>query len=65
MTNNEHPSNDISTQLDISFAKPLQMATFAREDNVKNLKDDNIGTEMNKQVPFEDLNPLKARLNYD
>jgi hypothetical protein len=65
MINDEHPSSDISSQLDISLVELLQTATSTREDNVEDLNDDDIGTEMNKQVPFEDLSSLKARLNYD
>jgi hypothetical protein len=41
------------------------MTIVAREDNVEDVNDDNIGTKMNKQVPLEDLNPPKAILNYD
>jgi len=61
MTDNEHPSNDISTRLDISFAKLLQMPTVVREDDVKDLND----TNMNQKIPFKDLSPFKVRLNYD
>ncbi len=61
MTDNEHPSNDISTRLDVSFVKLLQMPTVAREDDVKDLND----TNMNKKIPFKDLRPLKVRLNYN
>lgn len=65
MKNNEHPSNDISTQLEISFAEPSQMTIVARENNVEDLNDDDIGIEMNEQLPFKNLSPLKMRLNYD
>ncbi len=41
------------------------MATSVNEDDVEDLNDDDIGTKMNKQVPFEDLGPLKVRLNYN
>jgi hypothetical protein len=41
------------------------MATTGREDVVEDVNDDDIGMKMNKQVPLEDLNPTKARLNYD
>ncbi len=61
MINNEHPSNDISTRLDISSMKLLQMPTVAMEDDVKDLND----TNMNKKIPFKDLSPLTVRLNYD
>ncbi len=54
MINDEHPSSDISSRLDIFSMKLLQMATITREDNVEDLNDDDIGIEMNKQVPFED-----------
>ncbi len=37
-----------------SFPKLLQMATAIREDDVEDFNDDDIGIEMNKQVPFED-----------
>jgi hypothetical protein len=36
-----------------------------KEDDVEDVNDEDIGTEMNKQVPLEDLSPTKARLNYD
>jgi hypothetical protein len=29
------------------------------------VEDEDIGKEMNKQVPFEDLSLVKTRLNYD
>jgi hypothetical protein len=41
------------------------MATFIKADDVEDLNDDDIGTKMNKQVTFEDLSPLKAKLNYN
>jgi hypothetical protein len=41
------------------------MAIDVWEDDVKDLNDDDIGMEMSKQVLFKDLNPLKARLNYN
>jgi hypothetical protein len=65
MIDDEQPSNDILAWLDISFTKLLQMTTATKEDNVKDFNDDNIGMEMNKQVPFEYLSPTSARLNYD
>jgi hypothetical protein len=39
------------------------MATIAKEDDVKDVNDDNISTEMNKQVYLKDLSPTKVRLN--
>jgi hypothetical protein len=65
MTNDEHPSTDISTQLDISSTKPSQMATIVSEDNVKDFNDDDIGMKMNKQVPLDNLSPPKIGFNYD
>ncbi len=44
---------------------PLQSPTIGREGDVEDVDDDDIGKEMNKQVPFEDLNPIKVRLNYN
>jgi len=41
------------------------MTTTAKEDDVEDLNDDDIGIEMDKQVSLEDLSPLKARLNYN
>jgi hypothetical protein len=40
------------------------MAIIAKEDDVEDVNDDNIGTKMNKQVPPKDLSPTKVRLNY-
>jgi hypothetical protein len=65
MIDDEHSSNDILARLDIFFVEPSQMASIAKKDDVKDLNDDDIGMEMNKQVPLEDLNAFKARLNYD
>jgi hypothetical protein len=36
--------------------------TIGREDDVN---DDNLGENMNKQVPLEDLSPIKTKLNYN
>ncbi len=36
---------------------------LTREDDAEDVDDDDIGDEMNKQVPFEDLSPIKVRLN--
>jgi hypothetical protein len=41
------------------------MTIVARENNVEDLNDDDIGIEMNEQLPFKNLSPLKMRLNYD
>jgi hypothetical protein len=65
MTNDEIPSIDISTRHDIYFTKFSQTAIVVKEDNVKDVNDDDIGMEMNRQVPLEDLSPPKARLNYN
>lgn len=53
MTGDEIPSSDILTWPDICSIEPLQMAIVAREDDVKDFNDDNIGMEMNTQVPLE------------
>ncbi len=65
LIDDEHPSCDILTWLEISFTKPSQITTIAKEDNVKDFNDDDTGMEKNKQVPFKDLSPKKTRLNYD
>lgn len=65
MTNDEQPSSDISTQPNICYVEPSQTTTVAREDDVKDVNDDNIGMEMNKQILLKDLNPTKARLKYN
>jgi hypothetical protein len=65
MINNEIPSSDISTQPNIFSGEPLQRATTSREDDVKDVNDDDIGTEMNREPPLEDLSSLKAKLNYN
>jgi hypothetical protein len=41
------------------------MAIVVREDNVEDFNDDNISMEMNKQVVFKELSPIKANLNYN
>ncbi len=64
MIDYEMPSNDISTRLDICSMKPSHIVIVAKEDNVKDVHDDNIGTKMNKQVPLEELSPPKVRLYY-
>jgi hypothetical protein len=41
------------------------MTTTIKEDKVKDVNDDDISMEMNRQVLLEELSPLRARLNYD
>jgi hypothetical protein len=41
-----------------------QTPITGREVDVEDVDADDIGEEMNKQVPFEDLSLTKARLNY-
>jgi hypothetical protein len=41
------------------------MATVGGEDDVEDVNDEDIGTEMNRQVPLKELSPPKARINYD
>jgi len=65
MINDKQLSNDISARLDISFIESSHKTIATRDKDVKDFNDDDIGTKMNKQIPFEDLNPTKARLNYD
>ncbi len=65
MIDDEQPSNDILAQFDISSTKLSQMATIAREDDVKDCNDDDIGMEMNKQVPLDNLSSAKIKLNND
>jgi hypothetical protein len=36
---------------------------FVRREN--DVNDDNLGENMNKQVPLEELSPFKAKLNYN
>ncbi len=54
--------HDLTTTLQNCHKWPLLLI---KEDDVEDVNDEDIGTEMNKQVPLEDLNPTKARLNYD
>ncbi len=65
MVDKEQHSNDISTHLDICFVEPLQTPIAGNEDDVNNVNDDNIGEEMNKQIPLENLYLAKVRLNYN
>jgi hypothetical protein len=39
------------------------MTIVAKEDDVEDVNDDDIGSKMNKKIPLEDLNPPKAVLN--
>ncbi len=65
MVDNVERSSDVLAQRDIFCAEPSQIATVGREDDVDDVDDGDIGTEMNKQVLLEDLSPTKTRLNYD
>ncbi len=65
MVDDKQCSSDVLTQPNIYFAEPLQIAITRREDNVEDVNDGDIGIEINKQVPFKDLNPPKARLNHN
>jgi hypothetical protein len=65
MIDNEIPSNNILAWHDIYYVEPLQITIATREDNVKDVNDDDISMKMNKQVPLEELCPPRARLNYD
>jgi hypothetical protein len=65
MTNDEHLSSDLLTQLEISYVEPSQTTIVTRVNDVKDLNDDDISKEMNKHIPLKDLNPFKVRLNYD
>jgi hypothetical protein len=42
-----------------------QTTTARKEDDVEDVDNDDIGEEMSKQIPLEDLNPIKVRLNYE
>jgi hypothetical protein len=63
MTNYEIPFSDISTWPNIYSMAPSQMAIVAREDDVEDVNDDDIGMKMNRQVPLEELSPSIIRLN--
>jgi hypothetical protein len=65
MIGNKMPLNDILARPDIYYVEPSQMTTTAKEDNVKNVNDDDIGMETNRQILLEELSPPRARLNYD
>ncbi len=65
MIDNEIPSNNILARPNMCSMEPLQIAIAAREDDVKDINDNDIGTKMNKQVPLEELSPPRARLNYN
>ncbi len=59
------PSINISTELDIWYVKPSQTTTVVKEDDVKDVNDDDISTKMKRQVLLEELNPHRFKLNYD
>jgi hypothetical protein len=65
IVDNEQSFNDVSAKPNIYSAKLSQMAATRRGDVVEDVDDDDIGMEMNKQVPLKDLNPTKTRLNYN
>jgi hypothetical protein len=65
MVDKEKRSNEVSARPDICFMELSHIATIGREDDVEDVDNDDIGEEMNKQVPLEDLNPTKVRLNYE
>jgi hypothetical protein len=65
MIDNEIPSNNVLAWHDIYFVEPSQIAIAIKEDDIKDVNDDDIGTKMNKQVPLKELRPPRARLNYD
>jgi hypothetical protein len=58
MTNDERPLNDILAQLEISSIQSSQTTNTARENNVEDLNDDNINTEMNKQNSSQRLKSI-------
>ncbi len=64
MVDEEQCSNKVLTWPNICFMESSQTPIIGREDDVEDVDDDDIGEEMNKQVPFEDLSPAKAILNY-
>jgi hypothetical protein len=63
--NKEQRSNDVSTCPDIYSTKLSKTPPTTREDDAKDVDDDDIGEKMNKKVPFEDLSPIKIKLNYN
>jgi len=65
MIGNKMPLNDILAQPNIYYVEPSQMTTTAKEDNIKDVNDDDIGMEMNIQILLEKLSPPRTRLNYD
>lgn len=52
--------NDVLACLDFYLVKLSQTPPVEREDDVEDVDNVDIGEEMNKQVPMEDLSP-----NYD
>jgi hypothetical protein len=65
MVDKEQCSNDILTCPNIYSMELSESPLVGREDDVEDDDDDDINEEMNKQVPFKDLSPIKVRLNYD
>jgi hypothetical protein len=65
MIGNKMPLNDILARPNIYYVEPSQMTTTAKEDNIKDVNDDDIGMEMNIQILLEKLSPPRTRLNYD
>ncbi len=59
------PSSDIVTRPNICFAKPLQTTIVVKEGDVKDVNDDDINIEINKQVFLKELSPPRAILNYN
>ncbi|CAM6007959.1 unnamed protein product [Sphagnum balticum] len=53
MVDKKQCSNEVSARPDICFMGLLQIAIAGREDDVEDVDDDDIGEEMNKQVPRE------------
>ncbi len=65
MADEKQHFDDVSTRLDFYYAELAQTPLVEKEDDVEDVEDVDIGDEMNKQVPLEDLSPTKAKLNYD
>ncbi len=57
---NEMPSSDILAWPNICSAKPLQTTIVVKEDDVKDVKDDDISIEINKQGFLEELSPPRV-----
>ncbi len=65
MVDEEQCSNDVLACPNICSMELSESPPTGREDDVEDVDDDDISEEMNKQVPFKDLSPTKARLNND